>query len=241
MGAGQGPSSTRSTSSGASIERAAAARGWELVDVVTDLNRSGADRARPQFRAALERLTSREVDAMVVWKVSRFARDLTQARVDIDAILNAGADLVAGDEPFDTSSPQGRLMLNMLQSFAEYEREVLGEQFEVIKERVLQRGSHLGRVPSAIEGSMRGPRRRPRMPSSARPRTPRALQSAAPWRRGVHGRKPHRFCLRLHSAAVRRPQPSGSSCSAAVARRSRTSTKVLRSGSPISSSQSRST
>ncbi len=64
-------------------------------------------------------------------EVSRFARDLTPARVDIDAILEAGADLVAGDEPFATSSPQGRLMRSMLLSFAEYEREVLGEQFEV--------------------------------------------------------------------------------------------------------------
>jgi DNA invertase Pin-like site-specific DNA recombinase len=147
MGGRSGPELHTLRVQRATIERAAAARGGDRSDAGTQLNRSGADRSRPQFRAALERLTSREVDAMVVWKVSRFARDLTQARVDIDAILEAGADLVAGDEPFDTSSPQGRLMLNMLLSFAEYEREVLGEQFEVIKERVLERGSHLGRVP----------------------------------------------------------------------------------------------
>ena len=102
MGGRSGPELHTLDVQRASIERAAAARGWELVDVATELNRSGADRSRPQFRAALERFTSREVDAMVVWRVSRFARDLTQARVDIDAILEAGADPVAGDEPFDT-------------------------------------------------------------------------------------------------------------------------------------------
>lgn len=131
-----------------SIERVCADRGWELVEIIEDENRSGADRTRPGFVRAMQMIERREVDALAVWKVSRFARSLSQAATDIERLREVGADLAAGEEHFDTSSPEGSLMLHLLLSFAEYERSVLNEGWEAIKGRVVQtRGATLGHAP----------------------------------------------------------------------------------------------
>jgi hypothetical protein len=95
----------------------------------------------------MERVTAGEVQAVAVWKISRFSRSLADAVLDIQAIEKAEADIAAGDEPFDTSSPQGRLMMHMLLAMAQYEREILGEQFEAVRARVFERGAHLGAIP----------------------------------------------------------------------------------------------
>lgn len=123
-------------------------RGWELVEIIIDENRSGADRTRPGFRRAMQMIERREVDALAVWKVSRFARSLSQAATDIEKLREADADLAAGEEHFDTSSAEGELMLHLLLSFAQYERTVMNEGWEVIKDRVVgQRGATLGHAP----------------------------------------------------------------------------------------------
>lgn len=121
----------------ASIERVCASRGYDLVDVYVEENRSGADRTRPQFREAMQRILDGEADAMAVWKVSRFSRSWAQAAEDTEALLagccsvytgtvllmerslpprrversSAGKDLLSGEEGFDTTTSGGRLLL----------------------------------------------------------------------------------------------------------------------------------
>jgi DNA invertase Pin-like site-specific DNA recombinase len=131
----------------ASIRACAQRKGWELTEILTEENKSGADASRAIWREVMARVEAGEVKAVAVWKVSRFSRSLSDAVLDINDLEEVGADIAAGDEPFDTSSPQGRLMMHMLLAMAEYEREILGEQFEAIRARVFARGAHLGAVP----------------------------------------------------------------------------------------------
>lgn len=132
----------------ASIERVCAARGFELLDVLTDENRSGKSRKRPRFQEAMERTLGGEADAIAVWKVSRFSRNWAEAAADTELLLENGKDLVSGEEGFDTTTTGGRALLRMLFVLATWEHEVLGEGWEVVKAKaVRERGSFLGVAP----------------------------------------------------------------------------------------------
>lgn len=131
-----------------SIERVCEARGYELVDVLTDENRSGKSRKRPQFQRAMDRVLAGEADAIAVWKVSRFSRNWAEAGEDVGKLLENDKDLMSGSEAFDTTTAGGRLLLRILFDLAEWEHDVLGEGWEHIKAKVVrERGSHLGNAP----------------------------------------------------------------------------------------------
>lgn len=130
-----------------SIERSAARNSYELIDVLTDEDASGKTRDRPQFKIAMERILAGEADAIIVWKVSRFSRSWRQAAEDVELLLDNGKDLLS-EEGFDTATAGGRLLLRILFSMANWEHDVLGEHWEVIKTKAVRdRGSFLGNAP----------------------------------------------------------------------------------------------
>ena len=132
----------------ASIERVCRARGYELVDVVTEENLSGRSRAvRRLFLDILDRVLDGEAEAVAVWKVSRFSRSWAEAGQDTEALLDADKDLLS-EEGFDTTTAGGRLLMRILFSLAEWEHDVLGEHWETIKDKAVRdRGSWLGVPP----------------------------------------------------------------------------------------------
>jgi hypothetical protein len=88
-----------------------------------------------------------DADAIVVWKVSRFSRNWREAAQDVETLLDNGKDLLS-EEGFDTATAGGRLLLRILFSLANWEHDVLGENWEVIKAKAVRdRGSHLGNAP----------------------------------------------------------------------------------------------
>jgi DNA invertase Pin-like site-specific DNA recombinase len=144
----------------ASIERTARSNGYELVDVLTDEDQSGRSRNRPQFGIAMDRILAGDADAIIVWKVSRFSRNWREAAEDVELLLGHDKDLLS-EEGFDTASTGGRLLLRILFVLANWEHEVLGEHWEVIKAKAVRdRGSHLGASPTgyrAGEGGVLSP------------------------------------------------------------------------------------
>lgn len=131
----------------ASIERVAAFHRYELIDTLTDEDRSGGNRNRPEFQQAMSRVLAGEADALIVWKVSRFSRNWREAAEDVQRLLDNGKDLLS-EEGFDTKTTGGRLLLRILFSMANWEHEVLGEHWETIKTKAVRdRGSHLGQAP----------------------------------------------------------------------------------------------
>jgi DNA invertase Pin-like site-specific DNA recombinase len=112
-------------------------------DHVWDECGSGADATRPRLAAMLEAL--QPGDEVVVWKLDRLARSLRHLLVIIDTVTSAGASLRSLTEPIDTASALGRMMLQLLGSFAEFERGMILERCSAGRAAAMDRGVIFGR------------------------------------------------------------------------------------------------
>lgn len=101
-----------------------AAMSQSTIRIYEDAGFSGKNMDRPALRRMLADLSSADVSAIVVWKLDRLSRSLRDTLSMIEDILQPRRiRLVSITESIDTSSPSGRMMLNMLASFAQLERE----------------------------------------------------------------------------------------------------------------------
>jgi len=104
------------------------ARGWELVDIVTDAGWSASTLERPAMNAVRQLMRERLVDAVVALKLDRLTRSVRDLHALLQLSSDTGVGLVSVTENMDTTSAAGRLMLNMLAAMAEWEREVIAER-----------------------------------------------------------------------------------------------------------------
>lgn len=101
---------------------------------------SGGRWDRPELQRLLDQL--REGDRVVVWKLDRLSRSLKDLLVILEKIQRAGASFMSLTESIDTATPAGRMMMQMVGSFAEFEREMLRERTRV----GLVSARHQGRI-----------------------------------------------------------------------------------------------
>jgi DNA invertase Pin-like site-specific DNA recombinase len=103
--------------------------GWELVNEhYDDGGWSGGNMARPALQQLLADVASGKVDVIVVYKVDRLTRSLADFARIVEALDKAGASFVSVTQAFNTTTSMGRLTLNVLLSFAQFEREVTSER-----------------------------------------------------------------------------------------------------------------
>src|SRR5438552_2386984 len=103
--------------------------GWRLIaDRYDDGGLSGASLARPALQALLAEVRARKVDIVVVYKVDRLTRSLADFAKLIELFDGNAVSFVAVTQQFNTTTSMGRLTLNILLSFAQFEREVIGER-----------------------------------------------------------------------------------------------------------------
>ncbi|WP_041791806.1 recombinase family protein [Stigmatella aurantiaca] len=103
--------------------------GWALVDErYDDGGFTGANMERPAFQRLLQDVDARRVDVVVVYKVDRLSRSLLDFAKVMERLNMAGASFVSVTQNFSTADAMGRLTLNMLMSFAEFEREMISER-----------------------------------------------------------------------------------------------------------------
>lgn len=115
---------TSTDSQRAAIEGYVAARGWELVKVITEPGRSAfksSRKSRPGFREAMDLVASGAANAFVIWKVDRAARNTLDLLTFVNELEANGAEFASVTEQFDTSTPVGRTMLTMVAALAELE------------------------------------------------------------------------------------------------------------------------
>jgi DNA invertase Pin-like site-specific DNA recombinase len=112
------------------------------VGCVFDEKRSGVG-ARPRLEALLYCL--RRGDVVVVYKVDRLARSLVDLLRVLERIERCGATFRSLTEPIETGTPLGRLMVQLLGSFAEFERSVIRERCAAGTRAALARGVKWGR------------------------------------------------------------------------------------------------
>lgn len=103
--------------------------GWKLVRKrYDDGGISGGTMDRPGLLALLEDINAGLVDMIVVYKIDRLTRSLSDFSKIVDRLDANGASFVSVTQSFNTATSMGRLTLNMLLSFAQFEREVTAER-----------------------------------------------------------------------------------------------------------------
>ncbi|WP_394728891.1 recombinase family protein [Altererythrobacter sp. GH1-8] len=106
-----------------------ASEGWKLLpDVYDDGGLSGGSLERPALQRLLEDVKDGRVDIIVVYKVDRLTRSLLDFARLVEAFDAAEVSFVSVTQSFNTTTSMGRLTLNMLLSFAQFEREVTAER-----------------------------------------------------------------------------------------------------------------
>ncbi|WP_375757406.1 recombinase family protein [Corallococcus exercitus] len=104
-------------------------QGWTLVDErYDDGGFTGANIDRPAFQRLLADVDAGKVDVIVVYKVDRLSRSLLDFVKVMERLSTAGASFVSITQNFSTADAMGRLTMNMLMSFAEFEREMISER-----------------------------------------------------------------------------------------------------------------
>jgi len=103
--------------------------GWKLVrERYDDGGFSGGSMERPALQKLLASIRDRRIDIVVVYKVDRLTRSLTDFARLVELFDQHGVSFVSVTQSFNTTSSMGRLTLNVLLSFAQFEREVTGER-----------------------------------------------------------------------------------------------------------------
>ncbi|MBK6296948.1 MAG: recombinase family protein [Sphingomonadales bacterium] len=103
--------------------------GWTQVKThYADGGFSGGNIERPALRRLLDDVKAGVVDVIVVYKVDRLTRSLSDFAKIVDILDSRGASFVSVTQSFNTTTSMGRLTLNVLLSFAQFEREVTGER-----------------------------------------------------------------------------------------------------------------
>src|SRR3954454_19258657 len=106
-----------------------AGEGWRaLPDHYDDGGFSGGNMERPAIKRLLADVHAGKLDAIVVYKVDRLTRSLTDFSRIVERLDARGVSFVSVTQAFNTTTSMGRLTLNVLLSFAQFEREVTGER-----------------------------------------------------------------------------------------------------------------
>jgi DNA invertase Pin-like site-specific DNA recombinase len=125
-----------------------ASEGWsELPQPYDDGGLSGGSLQRPALQRLLEDIAAGKIDIVVVYKVDRLTRSLLDFSKLVDAFDEAGVSFVSVTQSFNTTTSMGRLTLNMLLSFAQFEREVTAERIRDKIAASKAKGMWMGGVP----------------------------------------------------------------------------------------------
>jgi DNA invertase Pin-like site-specific DNA recombinase len=124
-----------------------ARRGWTIALQVREVNSGAAKReARERILMAARR---REIDLVLVWRLDRWGRSVTDLLATLQELEHLGVGFVSLTEALDLTSPAGRAMAGLLAIFAEFEREILRERTRAGLAEARKNGKRLGRPATA--------------------------------------------------------------------------------------------
>jgi len=122
-------------------------RGWMIALQVKEVG-SGATQ-RQLREQLLEAARRREIDVVLVWRLDRWGRSVTDLLATMQELEHLGVGFVSLTEALDLTTPAGRAMAGLLAVFAAFEREVLGERVRAGLAHARQNGKRLGRPVTA--------------------------------------------------------------------------------------------
>lgn len=122
--------------------------GWKLVrGAYDDGGFSGGNMERPGLQRLMAEMKQGLIDIVVVYKVDRLTRSLADFAKIVEVLDSHGASFVSVTQQFNTTTSMGRLTLNVLLSFAQFEREVTGERIRDKIAASKRKGMWMGGTP----------------------------------------------------------------------------------------------
>src|ERR1700678_3021139 len=122
-------------------------RGWTIALQVKEV---GSGAVQRQLREKLlDAARRREIDVVLVWRLDRWGRSVTDLVSTLQELEHLGVGFVSLTEALDLTTPSGRAMAGLLAIFAEFERDILRERTRAGLAQARQNGKRLGRLITA--------------------------------------------------------------------------------------------
>ena len=152
-------------------------RGWTIALQVKEIGSGASQRERRE--QLLEAARRREIDVVLVWRLDRWGRSVTDLLATLQELEHLGVGFVSLTEALDLTTPAGRAMAGLLAVFAEFEREILRERVRAGLAHARQNGQRLGRP---AHGRLSTPIRSGSSTARARvnPKSPAGCRSGVP-------------------------------------------------------------
>ncbi len=109
---------------------------WQIFKVYTDAGYTGANTNRPALQELLEDIKQNKIDIILAYKIDRLTRSPKDFYQLIEVLEKRNVSFISVTERFDTSTPAGRLLRNIMLTFAQFERELTSER---TKDKLLER------------------------------------------------------------------------------------------------------
>ena len=127
-------------------------RGWKTAGEYVDDGVSGAKESRPALDRLLDDARRGCFSVLVVWKLDRLGRSLRHLLGLLDELRTAGVEFVSLRDPgMDSTSPHGRLMIQVIGAFCEFERSLIQERVRAGVARAKANGTHCGRPRNELD------------------------------------------------------------------------------------------
>ena len=124
-------------------------RGWTIALQVKEIGSGASQRERRE--KLLEAARRREIDVVLVWRLDRWGRSVTDLLATLQELEHLGVGFVSLTEALDLTTPASRGMAALLAVFADFEREILRERVRAGLAHARQNGQRLGRpLPAAL-------------------------------------------------------------------------------------------
>ena len=128
-------------------------RQWTITSEFVDVGVSGANDSRPELNKLMAAAKQRRFDAVLVWKLDRLGRSLKHLISALGEFEALGIAFVSLRDSFDLTTPAGRLMFNMVASFAEFERDLIRERVKAGIANRRAKGFRVGRKPIPVDSA----------------------------------------------------------------------------------------
>jgi putative DNA-invertase from lambdoid prophage Rac len=124
-------------------------RSWEIISEVKEVGSGG--KIRPKREELLQMARRREIDCIIVWKLDRWGRSMTDLVTSLQELREIGVQFVSVRDALDFTTTMGRALAGMLAVFAEFERDILRERVKAGLQAAKAEGRVGGRPKATTE------------------------------------------------------------------------------------------
>ena len=123
------------------LKRYCKIKDYEIVEIYKDFGFTGKNTKRPAFSVMLQDAEEKKFDMILVTKIDRFARSVLDLLLTVEKLQEYEIQFAATSQPIDTSSAMGRLTLQIMGAFAEFERTIIRERMETGRKAAARNGT----------------------------------------------------------------------------------------------------